>query len=348
MEIKKKVLATYADNEGSGTYRIKEPYTNIKSDKIDFILGGERLEFAYASQFDAILTQRPIDPKLRDFLSSFQQKGGIVVMETDDHYSGTPHYNPTYNYWREHRVVNSQIAALSDYIHCSTPELRLLVGYPSKTIVFSNAIKGSNPNYIEAIVRRETLRNKYNIPLDKKVIMWGGSTSHTDTIEILAPIIKHYSLRNDIIFVIASGREWLQQNRIQEDFNVKIIDWLPVDEYKALPSIADIFLTPLNDSEFNSAKSELKCIESAVWGVPCVSSATAPYIRFNELSGGGNLLVKKNRFRDWVGQIDRLLNNPQLQINIAQKAVEAVRTTYSLDTVNKQRVEWWESILQIG
>ena len=338
MEIKKKVLVTYADNTGCGFYRIKEPYANIKSDKIDFVLGGEVLEFAYASQFDAILTQRPCDPKLKDFLVGYQEKGGVVVVETDDHINGMPIYNDTYAYWRENRVVYNQIAAIADYIHCSTPELRLITGYLSKTTVFFNAIKDVN-----VVNPKYELRKKYGIYFDKKVIMWGGSPSHTDTLDILKPLIKHYST-TDVLFVLVSNKGWLGQNGIHETPQCKIIDYAPLEEYKTLPSIADIFLTPLNDSEFNSCRSELKVIESAICGVPCVSSATAPYIRFNKLSDGGNLLVKKNRFRDWVGQIDRLLNNELLRIEISQKAINSVQTTYSLDNVNEQRKEWWESV----
>lgn len=337
----KQILCCPADNEGSGFYRVTEPYSSLQVDGFNFKTIREVISSDEVDNCDALLIQRPIDPGLLNMCYKAKEQGKKVIIEVDDLISAIGPTNDTWKYWREHSKNYNSFLRMCDYIHCSTNELRKELGYPEKTFVFQNSIKEVKVD--QTAYYRNKLRSQYGIPFDKKVIMWGGSTSHRDTLDLLKPIVKHYA-GTDVVFVIASNKDWLAQYGITESNNVKVIGWLPLEEYTNLPAMADVFLTPLLDTKFNASKSPLKVIEAAAWGIPSVSSAISPYVEFNLSSQGGNLLVKKNRFGDWISQINRLLDDDNLYRETQEKAINAVNTTYSLTEVNRQRGEWWKCL----
>ncbi len=126
--------------------------------------------------------------------------------------------------------------------------------------------------------------------------------------------------------------------------NLIISGWVEFKDAYKLPAQADISLVPLPKSKFKSGKSELKILESGAWRVPSIASDTAPYRRFFELSKGGCVLVKKEKTKYWLHEIHNLIDNPNLRESIASKAYKAIEETYSLEVINKQRLEFWEKL----
>ncbi len=72
--------------------------------------------------------------------------------------------------------------------------------------------------------------------------------------------------------------------------------------------------------------------------------SVAPYIRFHEKSNGGNILVKKERTKNWLDAIYSLLDNQFLYDNLSSRSYMAVNETYNLEVVNKFRAQWWNNI----
>lgn len=326
----KTVLCCYSDTTACGRYRVIDCYSDIKSD-IKFIVSNDLsdawLHKTGNDMVNACLLQRPSQPLQLRFLREFKAEGGIVVVDTDDDLLHIPASNPVFQFIKEPaRTIYSDCLKECDYVHVTTPELCL----GEKYVVFPNAIN----------------LKKYNHPLSKRnrSVMWSGSTTHSDSLELIKPVI--YELANNGVDVILmSDREWLN-SIFKPHKNIIFEDWTYFELSHLLASRCDVFLTPLPKNVFNSKKSELKVLEAAAWKVPCVSSDVAPYRRFNDVSKGGNVLVKKERTKDWLEAIYSLLDNPVKLKEHGEKSYLCVQQVYNLETVNKKRVEWWSKILK--
>ena len=132
------------------------------------------------------------------------------------------------------------------------------------------------------------------MPSNETVVMWSGSSTHRDSLEIICRDIKQvFDKRRDSIFALCSNKEFMDLFTINEQ-QKKYIPHVKMEEYYNVPSIADIGLAPVVHNKFNDAKSELKCLEYGIWGIPTVCSSAAPYVRFNEISGGANIVTRNN------------------------------------------------------
>lgn len=92
---------------------------------------------------------------------------------------------------------------------------------------------------------------------------------------------------------------------------------LPYGEYLRQLSACDITIAPLVDAEFNRFKSQVKCLEAGLLGVPLVASTIVygSYVE-DEVTG---LLASPG---DWEKQLRRLADDPQLRRALAGRARE--------------------------
>jgi glycosyltransferase involved in cell wall biosynthesis len=61
---------------------------------------------------------------------------------------------------------------------------------------------------------------------------------------------------------------------------------------------------------------------------------------------GNALLVDENRnHSDWAKYIEKLLKNPNMVKDMGERLYETVKDTYNLNTVSKNRAEFYKSIL---
>lgn len=329
----KKVLCTHRSDGASIHYRIIQPYHNLKMEGIEFKIQNT---VEGAEDYDAIVLQNPTDPFLIPMIGSWQSHGKIVVVETDDNYLDIPKSNPVWHFYNQNAETKEYIKTfrkcleLCDYVHVATPELRdLMVNqfrHPRITTVFLNAIDLKIYEGMEPISK----------PDGMKIIMWGGSTSHNDSLVAIKPIIK--KLLKDYVVVMISNKDWIHRI-FGTHKNLKVLPTMPLQNYLAMPSVADVYITPLVNDLFSNCKSELKCLEAAVWGIPCVSSNVDPYRRFNDLSGGANLLG------NWMQNIEDLFYYSDLYREKSELSRKAIETTYNLETINQQRGEWWKNVL---
>lgn len=329
----KKVLVTHRAEGASIHYRIIQPYHNLKVEGVEFKIQNT---LEGADDYDAIVLQNPTDPFVITLIADWQSKGKKVIVETDDNYLDIPTSNPVWYFYnqnaksKEYLKTFQRCIEICDYVHVATPELKELMvnkyrDNPDTTTVFFNAIDLKIYSGMQPLDK----------PEGKKVIMWGGSTSHNDSLVAIRPMLKR--LLKDYIIVMISNKDWV--HRIMGSHpNLKVLPTMPLQYYLTMPSTADVYLTPLVNDNFTNCKSELKCLEAAVWGVPCVSSNVAPYKRFNKLSGGANLLG------NWMTNIRDLFEDHQMYEEKSELARTAVETHYNLEIINQQRAEWWTRI----
>ena len=57
------------------------------------------------------------------------------------------------------------------------------------------------------------------------------------------------------------------------------------------------------------------------------------------------MLVKRDRTKNWLDAIERLLTDDEHYEECSRKSMAAVQFSYNLQTINKEREKFWKMIL---
>ncbi len=108
------------------------------------------------------------------------------------------------------------------------------------------------PNSIEAIdksvdaVTRENIRNKYNIPLDKKVFVYGGNLGKPQGIPFVIECLKRCIGMNDAFFlIVGDGTEYEKLEKYvnsSNQANVKLMKRISKEDYDSMVGACDVGL----------------------------------------------------------------------------------------------------------
>ena len=129
---------------------------------------------------------------------------------------------------------------------------------------------------------------------------------------------------------------------------------LPVNTYAINYSKFDISLAPIMDHIFNRMKSQLKVIEAGFYKKALIASNVGPYtldlkhsLDNGKFVDGNSLLVNKtNNHSDWSKYIKKLVDNPNMIVDMGERLYETVKDTYDLNVVTKTRAEFYKSLIK--
>jgi len=127
----------------------------------------------------------------------------------------------------------------------------------------------------------------------------------------------------------------------------------PVTSYARNYSKFDISLAPIKQHMFNKVKSQLKVIEAGFYKKALIATNYGPYtidlkhsMKNGEFTDGNALLVDDARnHSDWAKYVKKLVQNPNMRIDMGERLYEHVSQRYSLDVVTKTRAEFYKSIV---
>ena len=184
---------------------------------------------------------------------------------------------------------------------------------------------GVNINEFAIDISKETAREKTNLPLDKKIVMYAGHLFEWKGANVLA---KAAELINDALFVFVGGTERDVHNfRVQygDKENIKIVGFKLHNEIPVYLKAADVLILP------NSAKEEisrhytspLKMFEYMASQRPIVAS-DLPSLR-EVLNGANAVLVEPDDPEKLAAGIRKILNDSNLGNRISDKAFSDVQ-----------------------
>lgn len=137
---------------------------------------------------------------------------------------------------------------ISDYIGCmSQANIDYLLKHnveiePSKVEISPNCVDVVDMSVNSRM--RQVIRNKYNIPLDKKVFIYGGNLGKPQGIDFMIQCLKSQSHNDDVFFVIVGdGTEFEKIETYINDekpSNVKLMKRLPKDDYDSMVGACDV------------------------------------------------------------------------------------------------------------
>ncbi len=124
---------------------------------------------------------------------------------------------------------------------------------------------------------KENIRNKYSIPLDKKVIIYFGSYNHgMNDIEILGDfLIDEKFINKDIHFLSIGSGDNLENliEKIEGKISYTSIYSLPMEEVAELVAASEISIIPRKGIKKDTGGNiPVKCFESWACGVPVLLS----------------------------------------------------------------------------
>lgn len=146
------------------------------------------------------------------------------------------------------RLKEKKLYRISDYIGCMSPANK---EYLLKHNFEVNAVKVMEcPNSIETIDKsvnfevRKKIRKKYQIPMDKKVFVYGGNLGKPQGIDFLIKCMYSQRNNNKVYFlIVGDGTEY---GKLEQFFaehsqnNLKLMKCLPKEDYDALVACCDV------------------------------------------------------------------------------------------------------------
>jgi glycosyltransferase involved in cell wall biosynthesis len=101
-------------------------------------------------------------------------------------------------------------------------------------------------------------------------------------------------------------------------------------------------------------KSQLKVIEAGFYKKALIASNVGPYtidlkhaMKNGEFTDGNALLVDEPKnHSDWSKYIKKLVDNPNMIVDLGEKLYETVSHKYHLDTVTHERASFYKSLIK--
>jgi glycosyltransferase involved in cell wall biosynthesis len=267
-----------------------------------------------------------------------QELGQKIVVDVDDFMEGLAETNMAYHMTdpKKHEQNNREhyfkIIELADALIVSTPFLQKFYKeqYPNKPVyVIRNSI-----DYERYVFRTDHAGRLPNIG-------WVGATPwRSNDLEQISGFLNNYLQKNRIKFhhsgsIIGSRQAWEMLGIDKKIFTHEPMQ--PILDYPKLFRKIDIGIVPLNDLEFNHAKSFVKGLEYAAAGVPFVASPLPAYI---ELAKDGVGRIAHND-DEWMAHFDELMN-PKVRKEEREKNLEIIKEKHSVEA----RASEWDRVLK--
>ncbi|WP_295088767.1 glycosyltransferase family 4 protein [uncultured Catenibacterium sp.] len=150
-----------------------------------------------------------------------------------------------YKYFRK---KEKNLYKVSDYIGCmSQANIDYVISHNPEVDL---SIVEICPNCVEpldksvSLDKRIAIRNKYDIPLDKKVFIYGGNLGKPQGIPFLIECLKSQKDNNNVHFVVVgSGTEYSKLESFIKEYkptNVKLMKRLPKEDYDTMVGACDV------------------------------------------------------------------------------------------------------------
>ncbi|MBY0244256.1 MAG: glycosyltransferase family 4 protein, partial [Sphingobacteriaceae bacterium] len=140
-------------------------------------------------------------------------------------------------------VIGTMSEANSKFVITHNPEIS-----PAKVEVNPNTIEPISISY--AVEEGMAIRKKYNLPLDKKIFVYGGNLGKPQGLDFLLETIQKTKNEQVYFLVVGNGTEFVRINKWFEQekpANATLLKSLPKQDYDTLLSACDvgmIFLHP--------------------------------------------------------------------------------------------------------
>ncbi|MDX8568447.1 glycosyltransferase family 4 protein [Elizabethkingia sp. HX XZB] len=225
---------------------------------------------------------------------------------------------------------------ISDTIGCMSPaNVNFVLNHnpeisSEKVEVNPNTIEPVNYNY--STKEKNKIREKYNVPVDKKILVYGGNLGKPQGLDFLLETI-YTTKQNDAFFlIVGDGTEFLKMKlwfETHKPSNAKLLQRLPKEDYDKLLAACDIGLIFL-DKNFLIPNFPSRLLSYLEMKMP-ILAATDPNTDIGtivEESGCGYKVLAGNQ-NDMQEKLNKMLKD-----DLSRLAENGVKLLYEKYTVS--------------
>ncbi len=222
-----------------------------------------------------------------------------------------------------------QAAALCSYGIASTPSLQqqlaVLVGQKHCFLL---------PNGLDS-----TINGVASLPMavkktDRLTLFYGsGTKTHDEDFALIAEALVKVLKQYQQVHLVIAGHLTLPTALEGYSERIQRLPLLDFSSYLYCLRQADIALAPLEPGLFADCKSEIKWLEAAVMGVPCVVSRTERYEQVVEHGETGMLAADEQQ---WFAALESLITDAGKRQQMAQAAATLAQKNYGETAMAKQ------------
>lgn len=251
---------------------------------------------------------------------------------------------PIYWYFRR---KEKQLYAISDRIGCmSQANVAYVIRHNPE---IDPDIVEVCPNSIEVVdmrigqAERDAIRNKYGIPLDKKVFVYGGNLGKPQGIPFLIECLKSQEQNPDAYFlIVGNGTEF---GKLQAYFdavqpeNMKLLKSLPKEDYDRMVAACDVGMIFL-DHRFTIPNFPSRLLSYMQAGLPvlaCTDSNTD--IGKVIVDGGFGWWCESNDVYAFAGAVSGAINADCT--TMGERGTEYLRESYTVERAYQIILENW-------
>lgn len=297
--------------------------------------------------YDIIVFHRvPITDSVKDIIKQGKTNGKKIIFETDDLIfdASLKEYFEKVLKLHESRLIELdfnrylETIKLCDYVICSTHELYNRFNKLGKnSFIIRNGVSNE-------LIQLSFIASENKQPHGPNIVIGYGSgtpTHNVDFLEAADALIKILQKYHNVSLQIIG---YLDIDNRFVAFGDRVTH-TPSVSWRTLPFKLrefDINLAPFQNTPFCQCKSELKYFEAALLKIPTVASDIDSY-RYAIKNGENGFLADSQD--QWYESLEKLVLDPELRINMGNKAYEHVLENYSPDVKAKELLEIFREII---
>ena len=285
---------------GAGDYRVKQPFSSLAKSGLALCeVGSQHLNITELERMspDTVVVQNAISDKEIELLQIYREfKPEVqVVFMLDDLLHDLPEKSSQYRRMK---------AAYRD----ARSRLRNVLGYCDRLIVSTEPLAEMCADMIDDIeiipnrlqkekwLGLQSLRQQSSKPR----VGWAGAQQHQGDLELIIDVVKETANEVDWVFFGMCPDEIKPYIREEHQF-------VDIEHYpQKLASLnLDLAIAPLEDNDFNRAKSNLRLLEYGIMGWPVICSDIFPYQTNN-----APVTRVANQKAEWLAAIRQILADP--------------------------------------
>lgn len=281
------------------------------------------------SLFDVVVIIRSVK-ELERKIQRIIKAGKRVIMNIDDDFFALPKTNPCWkdfgpgnpfvlNQYQKNLHACSMIVTASDELTVRSTK------FNSSIRTIKNGWSSANPYW--------GVNNRDPAFL---TIGFAGTPTHFEDFKLCRDALENIAFLHPEVRVAVFGDRMIYQSiSVQNKLFYPMVDY---ELYPWILSHMDMMVVPLEDNEFNRAKSDIKILDASIMGIPFVCSKVLPYVGWMERGYGGGELVKDGNWEQAIlDTIDKLAQSADYSPRIGTSPV------YSREV--KILVKEWEEVI---
>ena len=314
------VWSTLKVGNGSYHYRVNAPMTEAAWQGLASVGVGGDPTVPDGADADVLVVHGMIQHALAEALDALPAGRRLVVVENDDNHLDVRPDNPIFG--QEGMVDYETYVAsvipdirrsldLADLVTVSVPPLAEAYARHTDTPIVVL------PNTVDEVLLE--VPQPLRAPGEQLRVGWAGSSSHTLDWKICASGVR-YGLAKTQAHLVLMGADYRGLIGYRD---AEFLPWADsMDAYYLPMTTWHVALAPLVDDEFNRAKSPIKALEAAAFGIPVVAGDAGPYRDF-VVHGETGFLCRDDA--DWMKAIRALGNDEEMRREMGRNAREHAR-----------------------